>query len=260
MANRHAERRAELAQLARERGYTPPSQKYGAKHDYRGRSDESSIDYQELLLDPTSTALLVVDMQNIFVEEGAPIHADGAEAIVPPINDLVAAFRRLGQPIIWTLWCHRADGSNLGRNAAFWRGIAPLPPDAELAQIHPSLDYRPGDIVLEKPKYNAFWATDLEAILNSHGIDTLVLAGIATDVCVGQTLVDAYHRDYICAVAADGTATTTPYQEETLWVHENYWGRVMTVREIEQELEALATTDQAAAPAEADREIKERIA
>jgi ureidoacrylate peracid hydrolase len=246
--------------MAHERGYTPPSQKYGATHDYRGQSRETAFDYYELLLDPTSTALLVVDMQNIFVEPGAPIHAEGAGEIVPPINDLVATFRRLGRPVIWTLWCHRADGSNLGRNSAFWRGIAPLPPDAELAQIHPSLDFQPGDIVLEKPKYNAFWATDLEAILNSHGIDSLVLAGIATDVCVGQTLVDAYHRDYICAVAADGTATTTPYQEETLWVHENYWGRVMTVREIEQELEALAETDQAAAPAEADRQIKEKIA
>jgi ureidoacrylate peracid hydrolase len=260
MANRYTTRRAELAQIARDRGYSPPGPKYGARHDYRGQSEETSIDYRELLLDPASTALLVVDMQNIFVEEGAPIHADGAATIVPPINGLIAAFRRLGQPIIWTRWCHRADGSNLGRNSAFWRGIAPLPPDADLAQIHPSLDYEPGDILLDKPKYNAFWATDLEAILNSHGIDSLVLAGIATDVCVGQTLVDAYHRDYVCAVAADGTATTTPYQDETLWVHENYWGRVMTAQEIERELGALAETGQAAAPADGDRQIKETIA
>ena len=58
--------------------------------------------------------------------------------------------------------------------------------------------------------------------------------------CVGQTLVEAFHRDYNCAVVADGTATTTPFQDETLWVHENYWGRVMTAEEIETELLTLA--------------------
>jgi biuret amidohydrolase len=233
------ERRRSLAERARKRGYVPPAPKFSAEQDYRGREEESGIDYFQLLLDPERTALLVVDMQNIFVREGAPIHAAGAAEIVPPINRVVAAFRRLDLPIVWTAWCHRPDGSNLGQNSAFWRGIAPLAPDDDLAQVHPSLDFAEGDILLEKPKYSAFWGTDLEPILHTFGIESLVLCGIATDVCVGQTMVEAYHRDYNCAVLADGTATTTPYQQETLWVHENYWGRVLTAEEVERELLAL---------------------
>lgn len=233
-------RRSRLAERARQRDYVPPAPKFSSEHDYRGRDEESAIDYGQLLLDPERTALLVVDMQNIFVREGAPISAPGAAAIVAPVNRVVAAFRRLELPIVWTAWCHRPDGSNLGRNSAFWRGIAPLAPDDDLARIHPSLDFREGDILLEKPKYSAFWGTDLEPILNTFGTEALVLAGIATDVCVGQTMVEAYHRDYNCAIVADGTATTTPFQHETLWVQENYWGRVLTAEEVEAELVALA--------------------
>lgn len=240
------ERRSRLARLARERGYEPPAPKFSSDHDYRGREEASAIDYLQLLLDPERTALLVVDMQNIFVREGAPIHASGAAKIVPPINRLVGVFRRLGLPLVWTAWCHRPDGSNLGRNSAFWRGIAPLPPDSDLAAIHPSLDFREGDVLLEKPKYSAFWGTDLQPILNTAGVESLVLAGIATDVCVGQTMVEAYHRDYNCAIVADGTATTTPFQRETLWVHESYWGRVLTADEVEAELLALAPDGEAA--------------
>lgn len=230
----------ELIRRAKEQGYVPPQPKFRAEHDYRGRDEESAIDYYQLLLDPERTALLVIDMQNIFVREGAPIHAAGAAEIVPPINRLVGGFRELELPIIWTAWCQRPDGSNMGRNTAFWRGIAPLDPDGDLAQIHPSLDYSEDDILLRKPKYSSFWGTDLEPILNTYGIESLVLAGIATDVCVGQTMVEAYHRDYNCAIVADGTATTTPFQEETLWVHENYWGRVLTAEEVEEELFTLA--------------------
>ena len=231
----------ELIELANRQGYVPPPPKYRSEHDYRGREEETAIDYMQLLLDPQRTALLAIDMQNIFVREGAPISAPGAAEIVPPINRVVAAFRELELPVIWTAWCHRPDGSTMGRNGAFWRGIAPLDPRGDLAQIHPSLDYREGeDILLEKPKYSSFWGTDLEAILNTFGTESLVLSGIATDVCVGQTLVEAFHRDYNCAVVADGTATTTPFQDETLWVHENYWGRVMTAEEIETELLTLA--------------------
>jgi ureidoacrylate peracid hydrolase len=242
MVNQPAARRRRLAAVARQVGYEPPPPKYRAEHDYRGRDANAGIDHHELLLDPLRTALLVIDMQNIFVRPGAPIAAAGGDAIVAPINDLVGAFRRHELPVIWTAWCHRPDGSNLGANAAIWRGIAPLDPDDDLAQIHPDMAFdRERDILLRKPKYSSFWGTDLEPILNTFGITSLVLCGIATDVCVGQTMVEAFHRDYNCAIVADGTATTTPFQEETLWIQENYWGRVLTGAEVTTELDSLAT-------------------
>lgn len=233
-----------IAALARDRGYRPPAPKYGSDHDYRGRDEGAAVDYYELLMEPESTALLVIDMQNIFVREGAPISAPGGDRIIPPINDLVTYFREIGQPVIWTVWGQRSDLSNAGRSLAFWKGLAPVDLNGDLAQIYPEMDLQEGDIVVSKPKYSAFWATDLEAILRTRGIESLVLTGIATDVCVGQTMIEAYHRDYNCTIVADGTATTTPFQEQSLWMHENYWGRVMTAAEVKTELTALSTTPQ----------------
>lgn len=242
MSVRRSPERATLAELAQAIGYEPPPPKRAANQgaDYLG----TGINYLELLLDPERVALVVIDMQNIFVRKGAPSTADGAEAIVPAINRLASTFRDLGQPVIWTTWCHRPDGSNLGPNAAFWRDLVPLPSDSELAQIHPSMDVYDDDIVLTKPNYSAFWGTDLEEILHTQGIGSLVLTGVATDICLGSTLIDGFHRGYTCAVVADGTATTTPYQEEALWMHENYWARVLTADEVERELQTLARQDE----------------
>jgi nicotinamidase-related amidase len=240
---RHVERRQELAERADRVGYTPPGPKYGPAVDYRGEEREATADYMGLLLDPEATALMVIDMQNIFMEPGAPISAPGAMDIVPPINGLIAAARELELPIIWTAWCHRPDGSNIGRMSQFWEGIAPLAPDSHLAQVHPDMDYRPEDVMVEKPKYSAFWGTDLEAILHTLGVEALVLTGIATDVCVGQTLIDAFNRDYNCVVVSDGTATTTPYHEETLWHQEHYSCRVMTAEEVSRELHVLTPSE-----------------
>ena len=242
MAESIEQKTERLASLARERGYVPPPPKYGADHHYRGR-DEGAVDYYELLIEPESAALMVIDMQNIFVREGAPLAApDGAE-IVAPINELVAHFRRIGQPVIWTQWAHRPESSNAGRSLAFWKGLAPMDPDSDLAAIYPEMDYSEDDILIVKPKYSSFWATDLEAILRTKGIESLVLTGISTDVCVGQTMIEAYHRDYNCAVVSDGTATNTPFHEQTLWIHENFWGRVLTAAEVQDELTAMSLPD-----------------
>jgi biuret amidohydrolase len=234
--------RAKLAELAREVGYTPPDPKFGAEQgaDYL----VESIDYTQLLLDPERTALVVVDMQNIFVRKGAPSTAGSGESIAPAINGLAETFRDLELPVIWTLWCHRPDGSNLGRNAAFWRDLVPLPEDSDLAQMHPSMDVRDEDITMTKPNYSAFWGTDLEVLLHTRGIEALVLTGVATDICLGSTLIDAFHRDYTCVVVSDGTTTTTPYQQETLWMHENYWARVLTADEVGRELRTLARREE----------------
>lgn len=229
-----------LAALARERGYEPPPPKYSSDHDYRGRDQGAAVDYYQLLMEPESTALVIIDMQNLFARPGAPIAAPGAEGIVGPINDLAAFFRTLGQPVIWAVAEHRSDCANVGRSMAFWSGLAPI--EGDLAQIYDEMEVEAGDIVVAKPKYSAFWGTDLEAILNTNGIESLVLTGIATDVCVGQTMVDAYHRDYNCVVVSDGTATTTQFQEQSLFMHENYWGRVLTSDEVKGELTALRTT------------------
>jgi ureidoacrylate peracid hydrolase len=229
-----------LAEIAVERGYRPPSPKFSSDHDYRGRDAASAVDYYQLLMEPKSTALLIIDMQNLFAREGAPIAAPGSDAIVPPINRLAGYFREIDQPVIWAVAAHRSDMSNVGRSRAFWTGLAPIELESDLGRIYEKMDVRESDILVTKPKYSAFWGSDLEAILNTHGIESLVLTGIATDVCVGVTMVDAYHRDYNCVIVSDGATTTTPFQEQSLFMHENYWGRVLTSDEVQAELTALS--------------------
>lgn len=231
---RHTARQL-LVQRALDARYTPPPPKYDLKVDYRG--DKPTVDYLQMLLDPAATALLAIDMQNLFTQPDAPIGSPLAGAIIPNVNRLARFCRSAGMPVIWTLWSPRR--SNMGRMDQWFQGTATLPEDDPLMRLDSAMDVEAGDVQIRKPKYDAFWGTDLEAVLKTAEIDSLILTGIATDVCVAQTLVAAFTRDYNCAVASDGTATNTPYHEQTLWHDEKYMARVMTTDEIIAELNVL---------------------
>lgn len=232
-----AARHAELTERAHRAGYTPPGMKYPGFYD--AREQTAGIDYQSLLFAPDKTALVMVDMQRIFIESGAAISASASEAIIEPLNELVATARSLDMPIIWTVWAHRSDAINAGVMGPIWGELVPLLPEDPMAQIHPAMDRRDEDLVIVKPKYSTFPGTDFEQILRTLGVDSLILGGIATDVCVEQTLVDAFNRDYACAILSDGTSTTTPFHVETLTHIEKYFGRVLTCAEAADELRAL---------------------
>jgi biuret amidohydrolase len=78
--------------------------------------------------------------------------------------------------------------------------------DAPSSALHPSMDVRPGDIVVRKPRFGSFHGTDLEVILRSLGIDTVVVGGINTNVCVDTTAREAMVRDFKVLFLADGSA------------------------------------------------------
>jgi nicotinamidase-related amidase len=73
-------------------------------------------------------------------------------------------------------------------------------------EIYEGLKPHPGDLVVAKPRYSAFYGTDLEAILRSKGIDTLIVSGTVTSVCCDSTARDAFSRDYKVIFLSDGTA------------------------------------------------------
>ena len=112
--------------------------------------------------------------------------------------------------------------------------------DSHWAQLYPELDFKPTDIYVKKPKYNAFWASDLEAVLRGLGVESLVFTGIQTEVCVQVTMIDAFHRDFNPILARDATDPFSPNKKEILMQIEMLWGRVLTADEIIVELEALA--------------------
>lgn len=162
----------------------------------------------EIEIDPARTALINVDMQRCFVES-SPLASPEGLVVLGRINALAAACRKAGILIVHTRGWMRADGSNLGVMGELVPPfiVALYTEGSDTAQLHDGLDVRPGDIILDKPRYGAFHATDLELILRSRGIDTVVISGIATNICCETTAREAAQRDFRVIFLSDGTAT-----------------------------------------------------
>src|SRR5689334_10773633 len=130
-----------------------------------------------LRIDPSRTALLNVDMQNCFVE-GYPVSAPGGPALLSRINELANACRRAGVLVVHARHVLRPDGSNAGI-------LADIPPVAAgminkgspSAEFDARLIIDESDVILEKPRFGAFHGTDLELLLHSKGIDTVIVSG-----------------------------------------------------------------------------------
>jgi ureidoacrylate peracid hydrolase len=226
-----------LKDRAKSANYTPPPFKFNPDLN-------ETRDVAPLLLDPERTGLIVIDVQNLFTDPEAPLGAPDGPEIVPHINKMVAYCRKHNIPIIWVQETNREDGSDLGMMGKYWPGLSPpdgwLFPNTHLWELYPELDNKPDDIYVTKTKYNAFWGSDLEAVLRGLGVESLIFAGICTDVCVGTTLIDAFHRDFNPVMAIDSTTTFTDFKQEWLTRTELLWGRVLTTEEVIAELKALA--------------------
>ena len=157
---------------------------------------------------PERTALVNVDMQNCFVQ-GSPFSAPDGLVVQDRINRLAAACRAAGILVIHASHVLRPDGSNtgvLGEIAPMVRqGI--INQGSEPAALHKGLVVDARDILLEKPRFGAFHGTDLELILRARGIDTIIITGIATNVCCETTAREAAVRDFRVFFLRDGTTT-----------------------------------------------------
>jgi ureidoacrylate peracid hydrolase len=159
---------------------------------------------------PGKTAMLVVDMQNDFVQEGAPIEVPQARAIVPHLNRLLGACRAHGIPVIYLHHVIRGGAIDAGRLADHHpviRNNQAIIAGTPNVEIYKELKPLPGDLLVPKPRYSGFYGTDLEAILRTQGIDTLIIGGTVTNVCCDSTTRDAFSRDYKVIFLSDGTAT-----------------------------------------------------
>lgn len=197
-------------------------------------------------VEPHKLALLNVDLQNLFVE-GSPIAAPDGVAVVERVNRLSAVCREHGVPVVHTLHVTRPDGSNVGvlgeiippvKEGLIARGSFP-------ASLHSKLHVAPSDILIEKPRFGAFHATDLELILRSRGIDSVIITGIASNVCAEMTAREACVRDFRVFFMSDGTATSdmggVPHadlQRATCAVLAFAFAEVLTVDEMIERLEA----------------------
>lgn len=172
--------------------------------------------------DPQTTALIVIDMQRDFVQKGGFGEALGNNveplaAIIPNIQKLLACARAHNILIIHTREGHRTDLSDCPK-AKLTRGNKTfIGQEGPMGRIlvrgeygHDFVDElvpQKGEIILDKPGKDAFYATDLELILQTKGIKSLIICGVTTEVCVQTTCRAANDRGYELIVPSDCTAS-----------------------------------------------------
>ena len=153
------------------------------------------------------TALLLMDLQQSILQN----YPDGG--LLERIRTALAAARRAGLPVVWVRVCFRPGYPEVSpRNVRFseMRQTGRLLESDPGSDIHPSLDVQPQDVVVTKRRISAFAGSDLEVVLRAAGIESLVLAGVATSGVVLSTVRLAADMDYRLIVLADGCADGDP--------------------------------------------------
>jgi nicotinamidase-related amidase len=179
-----------------------------------------------LTIDLDHTALIIIDMQRDFLEPGGFGAALGNDvsrltAAVGPIRSVLAAARAAGLLVIHTREGHRPDLSDapphkvergdpamrIGASGPMGRILVRGEPGHD---IIPELYPTPGEPVIDKPGKGAFYQTDLELMLKNRGIQTLLVCGVTTEVCVNTTVREANDRGFRCIVLSDCCASYFP--------------------------------------------------
>ena len=168
----------------------------------------------EMELARERTALVVIDMQRAFLEdEGslaqAGIDITGLKAAMEGCKRLLASARQAGVPVIHTRYVYRPDYADGGVLVNYIMpqlrevdSLAAGTPDIEIVDELAPVD---GETVIDKNRPSAFYATNIEPLLNGLGVDSLVVCGVTTNICVETTVRDASQRDYKVFVPKDAT-------------------------------------------------------
>jgi len=164
--------------------------------------------HEEVRVDPTQTALVVVDMQNDFVREGGSLQVPDAEATIPAISGLLDLARAHGMRVVysqdthrdgdpeWQIWPEHAREGGWG-----WQLVAELTPAED-------------ETVLRKVRYDAFYGTPLDHLLRLWGVNTLVICGTVANICVHYTAASAALRWYNVVIPRDAISALDPFDLE----------------------------------------------
>jgi ureidoacrylate peracid hydrolase len=202
-------------------------------------------------LDAQKAALLVIDMQEAFCAPGSPAEVPVARNIVPAINELSRALRKQGVAVIWVLHANsHKDGrsdwdlffNHVVADDVRARTIESLAPGRQA--VWSGLEVAAADHIVIKNRYSAFisGSSQLERLLRSLGIDTLLIAGTKTNVCCEATARDAMMLDFKVVLVSDCCAALSDDEHRaTLENMIQQFGDVMTGSEVLQRLRGANT-------------------
>ncbi|WP_203557272.1 isochorismatase family cysteine hydrolase [Bacillus sp. B15-48] len=205
-------------------------------------------------IDLKRTALVIVDMQNLFCEPDGSLYVESTQDIMENVKNVTDAAHRAGMPVIYLSHIVRGDGSDTGR----FKDMYPKADEQFKAgtydvEITDQLTVEPSDIKISKLFYSGFHNTDLDAILRLRDIDTIIICGTVTNVCCETTVRDAVHREYKVIFLSDGNAamdypdmgwgeiTAEEIQKVTLTVLSYEFCQVSTTEEVVKEINAKIT-------------------
>lgn len=167
-------------------------------------------------------ALLIVDMQNDFVRQGAPLEVPDARATIEPHRSLITAFRARKLPIVYTKFITTPYRSLIWNwspeceadTKCCWKGHERVYEDSneslECTDIIREIYPEPDDLIVEKFGYGAFHGTALADMLHSLGVYSVVVTGTVTQICVEETAREAFHHGFRTTLVEDAVSSFAP--------------------------------------------------
>jgi nicotinamidase-related amidase len=170
------------------------------------------------LVEPRRSALLVVDVQRFFTRERPTPMYPPVEGVLDRLGRFIDECRARGVLVVRirnVISDESARGVWRRHYGERWATPSPLAPDQPGVQFQPGFEPQPGDLVLTKPRYSAFYGTPLASILRGRGIQTVIVGGLTTDVCVSGTARDAFQHEFDVVTLDDCTAEVTQARHES---------------------------------------------
>lgn len=167
-------------------------------------------------------ALIVVDMQNDFVRTGAPLEVAEARPTIPAHQRMIGEFRKRGLPVIFTKFLSTQEYALLWewspectpQTKCCWQGHRRFYQDVgkelDCSDIIEEIYPQPDDAIVEKYGYGAFHDTSLAGDLRGWGIDSLLITGTVTQICVEETAREAFHHGFKTTMVADAVSSYAP--------------------------------------------------
>jgi isochorismate hydrolase len=151
------------------------------------------------------SALLVIDMQNFFLEDSSHAYVPASSKIIGNVNHLISIYENYKLPVVYTRYAF-LENEETGIMARWWNDI--VRENSKEAEISPEINVPEGSTILRKTKYDSFQDTDLLKILTDASVKTVVVTGVMTHLCCETTARSAFTNDLDVYFPIDANATT----------------------------------------------------
>ena len=199
-------------------------------------------------VDPSHSALIVIDMQNDFCAHGGLVDKGGrdvsaVQAMARQLPSLIESARAAGALVVFVRSVYTTDGNRYlsdvwleqaARKQGGGYTQTPVCRDGSWeGDYYGDVRPQPDDVIVIKHRYNAFHRTDLDTILRARGVRTIVVTGVSTNVCVESTVREGFINDYYVVLVRDGTAAYSREEHEmTVRNIDRFFGEVSTIGEL----------------------------